>query len=161
VQPETWTALEQHAPDAEYVGPLDTALGYYSLLAGLWAGGEGFAIVEHDVVIHAGVIPGFVGCSQPWCSFPYSGGYTLFTEGLGCARFSGALTQRLPSLIDDIDDRSWFSLDSMIAVALHAAGYKVHVHQPPVLHAHRWRPPPAHQQPCPCPTCVWVAGVIP
>jgi len=158
VQPETAEALERYAPDVEYVR-MDGDAGYYALMAGLWRG-EAFAVIEHDVVIHDGVVPEFVSCPEPWCSFPYSGGYELFTEGLGCARFSTALLQRLPHLVDDITDRHWSSLDSMIASALHNAGYKVHVHSPPVGHAHRWRPPAAHMYGFPCPTCVWVAGVI-
>jgi hypothetical protein len=160
VQPETWDALERYAPNAEFVR-MDSDTSYYNLMATLWQGDGSLLVVEHDVVIHEHVIPEFSTCPQSWCSFPYSGGYVLFDEGLGCARFSFSLLRRLPHLIADITDRHWSSLDSRIADSLRAAGHKVHVHGPPVGHAHRWRPPAAHLQPCPCPTCVWVAGVIP
>lgn len=150
--------MQRFAPDAQFVslrGDGDTAYG--ALLAYWWLSRESFVVVEHDIAIHDTVLPQFEECQQPWCTFPYSGGHELLTNGLGCARFAGSFTSAHRDVADALTASPWWCLDTVIAEALGAP----HVHQPPVSHVHRWQPPPAHLQPCGCPTCRWVGECLP
>jgi hypothetical protein len=132
---------------------------YWKLLASLW-GGE-LVIVEHDVEIHQGVLPGFASCPEPWCTFPFARllrgphsswtgsewgpGIALLEKSLGCTRFSAELARSEPDLMEELGELSlggqppghWKRLDDGIAHLLERRGYKVHVHHPEVIH-HHW-----------------------
>ena len=64
--------------------------------------GETFLVVEHDIVIHEGLVEEFEACEEEWCSSPY----TYFDQpvttsggGLGCTKFSSQLMHRWPEMI--------------------------------------------------------------
>lgn len=74
---------------------------YWHVLADLWRSGESFCIVEHDVVVNADTFDAFADCEHEWCAAPYpyfNGDY----PGLGCVRFSEALTRRHPNVMEDV-----------------------------------------------------------
>lgn len=124
--------LEREEPEA-----------YWALLRDLWASGGDFAIVEHDNVIHAGVLPTFTACPNPWCVFPYWGEKNVFRCALGCTRFRAALCALYPRMIEDLPLRRWDRLDSQLATFLHRAGLLACEHEPLVEHVHDYtrRPP--------------------
>jgi len=102
---------------------------YWRLLASLW--GQEFCIVEHDIVVHAGVFSSFAQCDNGWCLFPYTGpGGVLLTKSLGCTRFR-ALCE-----LDFSTPVRWDRLDAWLYDALRARGYTPCVHNPPVRHLH-------------------------
>lgn len=116
---------------------------YRDLLAELWAEGESFLIVEQDIEIHEAVIPGLERCQEPWCLHAYNIGWppALVGSALGCVRFSDRLLSEFPGAIAGLPVRGWQQLDSAIYPRLREAGYRPHVHEPPVAHHHRYPAP--------------------
>lgn len=132
-------ALRRHAPGAEVIHLGLAHDAYYRLLTELWEAGEGFLIVEHDVEIHAGVIPGMERCENDWCLHGYFGAGLppqLLTGSLGCTRFSAGLLARHPAFMAGLPVRDWRRLDCEIHPRLVALGEKPCVHEPPVDHHH-------------------------
>lgn len=67
IHPIAARALEDFAPGAERVDVSSSDFAYYNLLCDLWAMGEDFAIVEHDVAINPWALERLASCSKPWC----------------------------------------------------------------------------------------------
>lgn len=138
VAPETSGALAPY--DVRYV-EMDADDAYTGLLLGLWAQGETFVLVEHDIVPWPGAIEDLWGCPQPWCGFPYPfmGG---MHNGLGCCKFGASLVVDHPSTIADTLTESnnvhprghWCNLDDRITRQLHRRGVTKHPHLPTVGH---------------------------
>jgi hypothetical protein len=140
-------SLEAFAgPHVEYVGALGDPLAYWNAILERWNGEEALMVIEHDIEIHEGVVPGFRECEQPWCAHAYEittpGNWT--TRALGCTRYS-AEAQRIvpPDTIlavahscsrCDGKPGCWAHIDGQIAQALEEAGVSVHEHRPPVTH---------------------------
>jgi len=128
---------------------VDGGGGYHRLLSGLWEAGEAFAIVEQDIVVGPGTLPGLAACPRDWCSFgyPYMSGENY--HGLGCVRFSAALLGRVPDAMERVGAMSdathgpghWCRLDAWLSLTLAASGEKRCEHLPPVRHLHRY---PSH-----------------
>lgn len=127
------------APGCERVDVSGAVDAYRLLLERLWADGEAFLIIEHDIEIHRWVVPELESCPEDWCLFPYGlvGGY-LVEGSLGCTRFSAALIQAEPGLIGSLPTRDWRRLDCELLGKLRQVGREPHVHQPPVLHHHTY-----------------------
>lgn len=134
-------ALQRHAPSAQRVQVGASPYAYGSLLASLWSQGVDFLLVEHDIEIHAGVLPSLAACDEPWCLFPYpgagdQGGNRLVDHALGCTRFAGTLLRAEPRAVP-APGVHWAQLDCRLHRALCARGYRPHVHLPPVAHHHQ------------------------
>lgn len=71
VHPATREALARFAPHAEYHDVSASEDAYWELLASVWADGEGFVVVEHDVVVDADTLPAFDACPEPRCGCGY------------------------------------------------------------------------------------------
>lgn len=169
LHPDARDALGQYAPGALRwkLGPHRTA--YHWAWADHWDTcrrmGQALMIVEQDIVIHEGVVPGFLSCPESWCVYPYPGpGGRPLTRSLGCVRWShGLLLDQpdLPEAVGRIDDgdgigpRDWRRLDVRIAMELERRGYTAHQHTPPVAHRHHYEP---ENQPCLCGTCPTMDG---
>jgi len=146
LHPTTARLLNRHAPGHRRarIGPRDIE-AYWVLLAQAWREPGGLIVVEHDVGIHAAVMPEFTRCSQPWCGFPYPIGEQLLVC-LGCCRFTAELKTAEPDLLDAVgqDDsggmpaRHWKYLDVKILDHLRRRGYQQHRHEPAVAHYHRY-----------------------
>jgi hypothetical protein len=124
---------------------------YWTLLAALWEQGDGFIVVEHDVVVRPESIWELIGCDRPWCAcpYPYLGGRGTII-GLGCTKFSGELLAAVPDallrageMVDQLPGadqgrdhprRHWCRLDSRIQRALVDSGYHVHFDHTEVGH---------------------------
>lgn len=129
ISPATRAALDASGCPWEPrdVSGADTA--YWELLAGLWAAGEDFAIVEHDVIPAAGTLASFGACGHDWCSsaYPYLAGTYA---GLGCARFRAPVMARHPDLMDVVGTmsndshgpRHWCTIDAWLRVVLQRRG---------------------------------------
>lgn len=137
IHPLAKAALVRHAPDAVAYDMASAHDAYYRLLTGLWGGGKSFLVVEHDVEIHADVIPQLEACGEGWCLFPYSapnGG--LFSQSLGCTRFGSQLLRAEPEFMVELPVRDWRRLDCEMYPRLTARGHAPHVHFPPCRHHH-------------------------
>jgi hypothetical protein len=75
------------------VSQSDTA--YADLVCELWARGDGFAIVEHDIVVRPDVIDAFEQHPAPYIAYPYRWGQAVGVA-LGCTRFSSDFLGRFP-----------------------------------------------------------------
>ena len=99
---ESHIALTRWAPQAERIFVGEGEFDYGHLLADLWAKQQDFLVIEHDIVIHEGLVEEFANCEEEWCSSPY----TYFDQpvttsggGLGCTKFSSQLMRRWPTLM--------------------------------------------------------------
>ena len=149
IHPDTRAALDEYAPG--WVGhELDPAdmTAYSRWMVDRWADGIDLTIVEHDIVIHEGVLPGFADCPDPWCLYPYSGpARQVLAQSLGCVRFRAGLLTAIPlavkasSAVNDSGDLppgDWRRLDIRLAGVLRGNGYTPHVHEPMVGHRHHY-----------------------
>lgn len=146
LHPTTVRLLNRHAPGHRRVrlDPADVT-AYWALIAEAWREPGYLTIVEHDVGIHAAVVPGLSACRQPWCGYPYPIGDQLLVC-LGCTRFTADLKAAEPDLLDAVgaDDtggmpaRHWKYLDVKILSHLRARGYTQHRHGPAVAHYHAY-----------------------
>lgn len=161
----TRVALTGRAARLAFVHVGGSPSAYADLLVELWARGEAFVLVEHDIEIHDGVLPELAACPEPWCLFPYARllpgpkvrwdgrgwgpGVALLSNNLGCTRWSAELMAALPDLMTEVRNTArpglpaghWSRLDDVSAQLLSLAGYEPHVHHPEVLHHHwldRW-----------------------
>ena len=145
---ETVAALEMHAVghQVEYRDVSKDDEAFWRLWKEIWADGETFAIIEHDIVIHETVLEQFDGCGEPWCTFGYP--YEIFKNmsepyhGTGCTRFRAEVMQAIPDLWDTVAEREglfhprrhWCSLDGFSQLELWQAGFHGHRHEPMVGH---------------------------
>lgn len=117
---------------------------YWRLLRDLWAEGDDFAIVEHDVRVHSTVFDELEACPFYWCAYPneYINGINY---GMSCVRFRGELLWQAPwvmELVGAISDelhppRHWCRLDMWLQrVALPQAHVQLHRHPIVVGHSH-------------------------
>lgn len=148
LHPATARLANRHAPGHVRVrlDPADRE-AYWRLLAQAWGEPGDLAVIEHDIGVHAGVIPAFAGCPEPWCGFPYQLARGIGVRAcLGCTRFAGRLKAAGPDLLDVVGDvtgdglprRDWRRLDVRIGDELTRRGYALHVHEPQVAHYHRY-----------------------
>lgn len=108
-------------------------MAYWRVLRSLWAGAAPLLVIEHDIELHAQVLPQLAACIRDWCTFPYAqqpGLNFTCTQALGCTRFSAGLQRAVPFPAP----ARWESLDGAIATVLLAAGHSAHVHEPAVTH---------------------------
>lgn len=119
---------------------------YSRVLRDAWLCDGDLTIIEQTIGIHAGVMPGFEECRQPWCGNPYLIGAQLLVC-LGCTRFTGALKSALPGLMDEaasigeedggaVPAGAWQRMDIRVAACLERHGHARHWHNPPVEHFH-------------------------
>ena len=106
--------LVLYAEGVEYETCLvDGDLDYSLFIADVWAYGEGFVIVEHDIAPWVGAIAQLTSCLEDWCMFRYakSGG---LSRGLGCTKFSTRLVREYPDLPDAWRGTSWPMIDGTV-----------------------------------------------
>jgi len=112
---------------------------YGRLLTELWQAGEGFTLVEHDIVPWPGAIVDLKSCLHECCAFEYPNGImhaeprSGWCTSLGCIRFSDELVQRIPC--DGAwQNRGWDELDGAVFGTLAKWDVDIHIHTPPVAH---------------------------
>lgn len=146
---EVMAAAHNYAPDAEYHDVGGDRTAYWELLRQVWADGEAFTVIEHDIEIREDVLPSLETCKRPWCGFSYQLD-TCVMAALGCTRFSAALVRAHPHVLEQAGELSdsvlgvkdWHRLDTSIAQILMqrcSRRYKQHVHTPPVAHHKDYR----------------------
>lgn len=145
LQPATRRALLAYAHDhqLDFVHLDDPEYGYGRLLQQVWAQGETFAIVEHDIVVNPGTIADFDSCPELYCAAPYAW-TTQVGPALGCTRFRTELLESVPDAIDQVlaTPSAWgepghfrqLDVFLMRRVLRDQHGLQPHVHLPPVEH---------------------------
>lgn len=137
-------ALKQDGQEPKFV-LMSEDESYYNLLVSLWAEGESFTVVEHDIVVWPGAIDQLEACTEPWCVYPYYCSVGWIVDGLGCTKFSKGLLGRYPDFLKEPfpeccrHTRSYCGLDRIIAHRAHDLGISPHVHMPGVTNLNaRW-----------------------
>lgn len=111
-------------------------LAYGRLLARLWRQGDGFVLVEHDIVPWPGAVSALSSCPEPYCGHRYQIAGRLGGT-LGCVRFSSALIAEHPDLPSRWAGTHWSNLDIKLTSGLWDVGVReYHLHEPPVAHLH-------------------------
>ena len=82
-------------------------LAYWELLCDIWAKGEDFAIIEHDVLCRPDVVEQFEECPEPWCTFGYQGICHIqcqeaWANQLGLTRFRAEVMAAAPDAVTSI-----------------------------------------------------------
>lgn len=111
-------------------GTLDEAFAYDRLFRRLWAEGEPFILVEHDILPWPGAVQQLWTCDREWCGFPYY----IFGEmrvQLGCVKFDPARLGPCP-LPEKLSH--WQGLDWVVIRTLAERGQSGHLHEPAVTH---------------------------
>jgi hypothetical protein len=146
LHPATRRALSEHAPGAELADVTGDRFAYWREIAARWNGTDDLVTVEHDIEIHAGVLPGFEACPGLWCVYPYEIHQrgTWLDFGLGCTRFraqaqrlvSGQAIQGKPGTCENCQGAPgcWTHLDCKIYWAMTEGGLERCVHWPAVTH---------------------------
>jgi len=122
--PECREALAPSSPVYTDVSGDDHA--YWRMVRDLWAAGEPFTIVEHDVLVEPDTIRELDDCPDEWCAFAIAsvdvGTGMSWVATFGCVRFrpSGAWP-----LADPV---AWTWLDMETEAALFALGWQKHLH---------------------------------
>ena len=141
ISPDAIQSLVRTGHAVEFVDVSGSDRAYFDLLAQLWAAGETFAIIEHDIVVTPSTLNELDACPHDWCAFPFRYLGRL-QYGLGCVKFSAALMARIPDAIIRIgvmsdarhDRRHWCRLDAWLTTVLESVGEVRHEHLPEVWH---------------------------
>lgn len=112
---------------------LEGDFSYDLLFRQLWAEGQPFIIVEHDILPWPGALQELWTCPKPWCGFPYHVMGEMRSY-LGCTKFNPASLGVCP-LYGDLTD--WALIDKIIERRLlgrqDVVQYR-HIHEPGVIH---------------------------
>jgi hypothetical protein len=132
------TALRDAGVEPELRDVSASVYAYWSLVRELWAAGDDFAIVEHDIVVRPGLLDEYAGCPEAWCVASYHVTPTAVMNSFGCVRFRGVLTREHPVFESPrlAEPVRWWSLDSTVEMELMARlghakcqhGYVEHLH---------------------------------
>ncbi len=116
---------------------------YYESLCDIWAAGESFATLEHDIICRPDIVEAFENCPEPWCNFWYSDVChphcrDAWANHLGCTRFRAELMEKVPDAMSSIPPghlRDWHEVCNGLGGdkgpngwGLRAAGFKNHWH---------------------------------
>ena len=112
---------------------LDGDYAYDRLFRRLWAEGEPFVLVEHDILPWPGAVQRLWTCDRPWCAFEY---FMLgeLRVALGCTKFDPSRLGPCP-LPDTV--WHWRKMDWQIIDALTDRSQCAHLHEPAVTHLNR------------------------
>jgi hypothetical protein len=150
LRPEVRAVGEQVGAEFADVGASDTA--YSELVAKLWAAGESFLLLEHDVLPTPELLDEMWACESAWCAgfaWRYSGPvYPGETKpqypirqretALFLSKFAADLLRRTPNVIGGVRVR-WPMLDLALLPTLRQSGAEPHLHGP-VTHLHQQHP---------------------
>jgi hypothetical protein len=98
---------------------------YWKLFCDLWEKGEGFVLIEHDVVPAKNALQELANCKHDWCSCPLPTGGS---SALGCCKVSTEAIKATPKLWDDMPLRHWMYCDNWLNERLQQL-YTIHDHQ--------------------------------
>lgn len=125
LHPRTARGLRLNCPPAwlEMIDTSGSPTDYWDALKEHWTGEDDLVVIEQDIEIHEEVLPSFIKCRQPWCSFAYFLRVGQMScplgESLGCTKFSAELQQMVPADLIIPDGRHpWFGLDITMNLAI-------------------------------------------
>jgi hypothetical protein len=130
VHPKTAEAAPR---DAIWVNVSHSNIAYYAALSHIWAKGESFALLEHDVVCTPEIIRTIEDCREPWALYWYSDICHLecreaWRNQLGCTLFREEIIRAVPDAVSSIppDRWDWHNLCDGLGDNLRNAGFTHH-----------------------------------
>ena len=111
--------------------PVDSGAGYGDRLRELWQAGEGFLMLEHDIIPVEGAVERLLKCRQPWCTHAYPGPQLFMS--IGVLKLSTAAVRASQDLPQLWAGAHWGHIDGIMVPALHAR-FPLHGHYPPFGH---------------------------
>jgi hypothetical protein len=144
--------LLKHAPDTLMRSVVSDNQAYWREFSRDWDGSSDLMTIEHDVGLHADVVPDFEACDDSWCWYDYQAGpHGASASGLGCTRFSAEIQRAVPAGVIEAGHREfitrpnparcpdchplhWSHVNVSLFRTLRAYGYTPHQHTPPCAH---------------------------
>ena len=143
LHPDTRKALEPWQGGVLFMDVGGDDYAYGRLLRDLWARGETFCVIEHDVVPWAHTLPELACCPDPYCAVPYPWQQAVGVA-LGCTKFDSLLLRAYPDAVEIAlripsnygGPGHWRQLDVWLqaAVLRDLYGFQPHCHLPAVQH---------------------------
>ena len=120
---------------------------YWAALRDIWAQGETFALIEHDIVCRPDAVEAFEACREPWCVFKrddfcHPECQEAWANQLSLTRLRAEIIEAVPDALSSIPDagRDWHNLCDRLGDRLRDAGFTHHWHAPEVHHHRMGRP---------------------
>ena len=126
--------LALHAEGIKHETPVLTGMfGYWQLLTKLWADGESFILLEHDVTPWPNSLQLLWDCPEGWCVHEYPHGEPpQLIWALGACKFSAEFME---SYKDSIPQLRWEQLDHFPrGILKYLVKTGPHIHQPGFAH---------------------------
>lgn len=119
-------------------------VAYHEALSRIWAQGETFAVLEHDIICRPDIVHAFEDCPELWCTYGYEEMChpqcrEAWANALGCTRFRSELMGAVPDALSSIPPgplTDWHNVCDGLGNNLRAAGFTHHWHEPHVTHTH-------------------------
>lgn len=140
LDPDCPAALALRCEGIEHeVVVLEDDYAYGRLLTRLWHLGQGFTLLEHDVVPWPGALDLLAKCPELWCGHNYPFAPNTIRGALGCVKFSTEFIQAHPDLpeVNNWSETFWAQLDGRVcAPVANILGSRTHhLHEPAFAHA--------------------------
>jgi hypothetical protein len=145
LRPETAQALEGLGWAVDMVDVSGSDEAYADLVEALWAAGQDFLLIEHDMLPDKAMVDKMDICGRWWCANPYPVNHQAeMIVGHGFVRYRAELLAALPDAASRAGRysgrypaRHWATHDSRLARVLTGEGFApVHRHQPAIGHLH-------------------------
>lgn len=126
LRPET---IERMTGIAEFIDTSQSG-AYWDTIVRLWREqsqrGQGFCLVEHDMVPELQQLAELDNCTSDWCGIPFPENY--MNGACGCCRYSAELVERLPDIPDAMEEIALTHLSSEHTKILLADGHPMPHH---------------------------------
>lgn len=112
--------------------PVGSGTEYGHMLADLWREGEGFLMMEHDIIPRGrAAVPALCKCPEPWCSHAYLA--PVLHISLGVLKLTTEALQASQDLPVIWEGAHWGEIDRLLIPAL-LGRFPLHGHFPPFGH---------------------------
>lgn len=127
-------ALEREGEEFELV-LMKTKFSYSHLIYDLFSKGEGFILLEHDVVPWPGAIKELRNCKEDWCTHKYPFAANAHRWALGCIKLSDDVV-KFGRIAENLLSKEWNQVDGTLVPAIikYTGIKKPHIHHPDFAH---------------------------
>ena len=121
LHPSCRASLDRYCPGAELYDVSGDPTDYWRVLRDVWADGETFLLVEHDVSFDQTAIEILETCPRPHCTVA---GFFRLT------RFRAEMMRAIPDVFETLPtaERHWIPLEWQSRTAMERAGFAQHHH---------------------------------
>lgn len=127
-------ALEREGEEFELV-LMKTKYSYAHLIYELFSKGEGFILLEHDIVPWPGAIKELRNCKEDWCTHKYPFAPNAIRWAMGCIKLSSNIV-RNGKIPKGLLSKEWNQVDGTLipAIIRHTEIKAPHIHVPHFSH---------------------------